>query len=125
VIRTSEWVIANTRPDDRILAAWTAGVYLRTGRAMAESNPPGSSTTAYGPAPFAVPGRYVAQRLLHDDIAYVVIESPALRVERDLDVVRSACPHVLERMTGERGYPAHFRVHRDESCLLPISQRTQ
>jgi hypothetical protein len=65
-----DWVLANTSPDDRILADAAGGIYLKTGRrtSIAVPEEPFTDTRA-----FVQPGRYVAERLLADSVSVVVL----------------------------------------------------
>lgn len=115
-----DWVLANTSPDDRILADAAGGIYLKTGRRTSIALPEKPFTER---GAFDKPGRYVAERLLVDSVSVVVLwRSYALPFARQLDVVEVRCPGTFKPLqptmsTAEPLFVNYFRVHRNEACL--------
>ena len=106
------WLRTHTTPADRLMVDAPAGTYLYTGRRTV----PGSPTeSGLGPATFAVPGRYVAGRILADSVTIVALSPPAPGLEQDIATIRARCPRVLEPEPAEAA--VFFRVQRDDRCL--------
>lgn len=117
ISRMTDWVLRHTTPRDRIMVVAPSGMYLYTGR-QAESATPTESPLA--PSVFAVPGRYLAERLLADSLT-VVVETPVTGgLSRDIRVILTRCPNVLTRAAQSPDVPAYYRVHRDERCLQEV-----
>jgi hypothetical protein len=114
-----DWVLANTSPDDRILADAAGGIYLKTGRRTSIALPEEPFTNRRA---FEKPGRYVAERLLADSVSLVVLwRSYALLLARQLDFVEVRCPGTFTPLqpimsTSEPLFVNYFRVQRNE-CL--------
>jgi len=66
-------------------------------------------------ATFAVPGRYVAGRILADSVTIVALSPPAPGLEQDIATIRARCPRVLQPEPAEAA--VFFRVQRDDRCL--------
>ena len=119
-----DWVLANTSPDDRILADAAGGIYLKTGRRTSIALPEEPFTDRRA---FAQPGRYVAERLLVDSVSVVVLwRSWALLVARQLDFVEVRCPGTFKPLqpimsTSEPLFVNYFRVQRNEACLRGLT----
>ena len=115
-----DWVLANTSPDDRILADAAGGIYLKTGRRTSIAVPEQPFTDRRA---FVQPGRYVAERLLADSVSVVVVwRYFALPFARQLDVVERRCPGTFTPLqpimpTTEPLFVNYFRVQRNEACL--------
>ena len=106
------WIRTHTTSEDRLMVDAPAGTYLYTGRRTV----PGSPTeSGLGPATFAVPGRYVAGRILADSVTIVALSPPAPGLEQDIATIRARCPRVLEPEPAEAA--VFFRVQRDDRCL--------
>jgi hypothetical protein len=119
-----DWVLANTTPDDRILADAPGGIYLKTGRRTSIAIPEEPFTDRRA---FAQPGRYVAERLLADSVTVVVLwRYYALPFARQLDFVEVRCPGTFKPQqpimsTGEPLFVNYFRVERNEACLRGLA----
>ena len=115
-----DWVLANTSPDDRILADAAGGIYLKTGRRTSIAVPEEPFTDSRA---FVQPGRYVAERLLADSVSVVVLwRSKGLPPSRQLDFVEVRCPGTFTPLqpimsTTEPLFVNYFRVQRNEACL--------
>ena len=106
------WIRTHTTSEDRLMVDAPAGTYLYTGRRTV----PGSPTeSGLGPAAFAVPGRYVAGRILADSVTVVALAPPAPGLEQDIATIQARCPRVLQPERAEAA--VFFRVQRDERCL--------
>jgi len=106
------WVRTHTTSEDRLMVDAPAGTYLYTGRRTV----PGSPTeSGFGAPAFAVPGRYVAGRILADSVTVVALAPPAPGLEQDIATIQARCPRVLQREPAEAA--VFFRVRRDEPCL--------
>jgi hypothetical protein len=115
-----DWVLANTSPDDRILADAAGGIYLKTGRRTSIAVPEEPFTDRRA---FAQPGRYVAERILADSVSVVVFwRNKSLLLAHQLNFVEVRCPGTLTPLqpimsTSEPLFVNYFRVHRNEACL--------
>lgn len=115
-----DWVLANTSPDDRILADAAGGIYLKTGRRTSIAVPEEPFTDRRA---FVQPGHYVAERLLADSVSVVVLwRNKALALGRQLDFLEAQCPGTFKPLqpimsTGEPLFVNYFRVQRNEACL--------
>jgi hypothetical protein len=107
------WIDKHARPDDRLLAATPAGLFLQTGRTGLSSSPAESRLAL---SAFAVPGRFLARAINDNNISLVLIEAPD-DLRRDVGVVERACPNAFHedgRAIG--GWPYFLRVV-DTSCI--------
>jgi hypothetical protein len=115
-----DWVLANTSPDDRILADAAGGIYLKTGRRTSIAVPEEPFTDRRA---FVQPGRYVAERLLADSVSVVVLwRYNVLSLARQLGLVEARCPGTFQQLppimsTGVQLSVNYFRVQRNEACL--------
>lgn len=107
----SEWARAHTRPGDRLLVDFPAGMNLYSGRVTLAASP---SEPSHVPSVFRVPGSYLVSRILEDSVAVVATGIPDGGMARDIDLVSRACPTVLHR---EPALVKVYRVVRDEPCL--------
>lgn len=112
----SKWIRAYTTPQDRLLVDFPAGTYLYSGRETLSGSP---AEPDYGPSVFRYPGRYLAERILHDSVTIVAIgiRGP---LARDIETVSRVCPGVLRR---EIPYAEVYRVNRDDACLRSMPLR--
>ncbi|MEX2110963.1 MAG: hypothetical protein WD802_10190 [Gemmatimonadaceae bacterium] len=110
----SEWVRANTTPQDRLLVDFPAATHMYSGRETASASP---AESPYALSVFRHPGRYLASRILEDSITVVAIGIRG-RLMRDIETIASACPAVLQRVALNAEF---FRVTRDEPCLRRIA----
>lgn len=114
--RVVAWVHDHTHADDRVLVEHAAGLYLFTGRKAVTSEPaePRGRRSA-----FAIPGNFLARRILEDDVTVVVLGSPAFPIARDIQFVDERCPGVLRYLDRDKqvGFPVFFRVVRDDPCI--------
>jgi hypothetical protein len=107
------WINRHARPDDRVLAATPAGLFLQTGRAGLSSSPAESRLV---PSAFAVPGRFLAKAINEQGISLVLVEGPD-DLNRDVGVVRRACPSAFHLDgQGIGGWPSFLRVV-DTDCI--------
>jgi hypothetical protein len=115
-----DWVLANTSPDDVILADAAGNIYLKTGRRTSIAVPEQPFTDRRA---FVQPGRYVAERLLADSVSIVVLwRYFAIPFARELDFVEGRCPGTFKPLppimsTTEPLFVNYFRVQRNEACL--------
>jgi hypothetical protein len=115
-----DWVLANTSPDDRILADAAGNIYLKTGRRTSIAVPEQPFTDRRA---FVQPGRYVAERLLADSVSVVVLwRYFAIPFARELDFVEGRCPGTFKPLQPimsmtEPLFVNYFRVQRNEECL--------
>lgn len=119
ISRMSDWVLRYTTPQDRIMAMMPSGVYLYTGRRTVSALP---TESPLAPSAFAVPGRYLAERLLADSLTVVVWTPVTMGLGRDIQVIQTRCPNVLTRVTESPDGSVYYRVHRDERCLQDVAQ---
>lgn len=89
-----------------------AAVYLYTGRRTVPASP---TESRLGPSAFAVPGGYLAGRILADSVSVVVWAPPAPELERDILTIQAQCHDVLQRDSTTS--TVAFRVRRNEGCL--------
>ncbi len=113
IAKVARWVRARTDPGDRIMVDAPASVYLYTGRHTVVAEP---TESALGPSVFAVPGRYLAERILADSVTVVVWHSAAPHLRTDIETVAARCPGVLV-LADTVSAAAYFRVTRDAQCL--------
>jgi|GEM_PF-725435 len=115
-----DWVLANTAPDDRILADAAGNIYLKTGRRTSIAVPEQPFTDRRA---FMKPGRYVAERLLADSVSVVVLwRYFAIPFARELEFVEGRCPGTFTPLQPimsktEPLFVNYFRVQRNEACL--------
>lgn len=110
----SEWIRANTTPQDRLLVDFPAATYMYSGRVTAPASP---SESPYAPSVFRYPGRYLAARILEDSVTMVAIGIRG-RLMRDIETISRACPQVLRRVVPTAEI---YRVIRDDACLRSIA----
>jgi hypothetical protein len=107
------WISKHARPDDRLLAASPGSLFLQTGRVGISSSPAESRLV---PSAYAVPGRFLAKAITDDGISLVLLEAPD-ELNRDVGVVRQACPNAFH-LDGQAigGWPSFLRVV-DTACI--------
>ena len=114
----SMWISKHARPDDRLLAASPAGLYLHTGLTGLSSSPAESRLVA---PVFAVPGRFLAHAIKDGGVSLVLVEGPD-DLNRDVGVVQRACPNAFHLdAQGSGGWPAFLRVV-DPVCIARAFQ---
>lgn len=121
ISHVSVWIRTNTRPSDRIMVDNHSGVYLYTGRTTTPASPVESRPQF---SVFALPGRYLANRILTDSLNYVIVSAlthslvavPEFGIVRDVEAVRQACPGVLQ------GEQAILKVRMNRSCLAVLAR---
>ena len=114
----SMWISKHARPDDRLLAASPAGLYLHTGLTGLSSSPAESRLVA---PVFAVPGRFLAHAIRDGGISLVLVEGPD-DLNRDVAVVKRACPNAFHMdAQGTGGWPTFLRVV-DPVCIARAFQ---
>jgi hypothetical protein len=115
----SRWVRQNTRPTDRLMIDNHSGIYLYSGRTTVPANP---GESRFRTSVFAVPGHYLATRILEDSLDYVIIGLRYPGIMRDIATVSSRCPSVLTwGGTSPTDSRYIYRVRRDEACLKPLA----
>jgi len=112
----SQWIRANTTPQDRLLVDSPSGTYLYSGRLTAPASP---AEPDFAPSVFRYPGRYLTARILEDSITVVAIGGGEGML-RDIGTISRTCPGVLRR---EVPSAEIYRVMRDETCLRSIAKR--
>ena len=117
VIAASRWIGAEARPADRLLAPLTSALWLYTGRAGVNATP---SEPNVGPSALDEPGRYLASRVIEDDVTLLLLWNPNFLITRDAATVQRACPEALEFLgrTDEPARIAIFRIHREDGCFV-------
>jgi hypothetical protein len=117
IIAASRWVGAEARPDDRLLTPLSSALWLYTGRKGVNSTP---AEPNVGPSVFDVPGRFLATRVLEDDVTLLLIWNPNYRITRDGVAVQQACPQALRflALTDEPARLAVFRIDRQDPCFV-------
>jgi hypothetical protein len=90
------------------------GVFLYTGRRAVSAVP---TESPLAPSVFAVPGRYLTERILTDSVTIVVWTPATVNLGRDIEAVRAQCPQVLARIPATPEPPIYYRVDRDVECL--------
>jgi hypothetical protein len=114
LLSVSQWVLANTSPEDRLLVDSPAAVYLYTGRKAVNASP---GERSVGLSAFDIPGQYLADRVINDGVTIVVHGSPGLTT--DLLTVEQLCPGSLVVAGVAEGW-TQVRVYRvvgDGSCI--------
>ncbi len=116
ILEASRWVARNTRPEDRILTPLSAAIWLYTGRVGVNATP---AEPNVGPSVFDEPGRFLARRILEDDVTILLLWNPNFLISRDGATIQSACPAALEflGMTPGSARVAAFRIHKRDPCL--------
>lgn len=122
----TDWVRANTRPTDRIMAELGGGIYLRTGRQTVVAMPEEPFT---GPTVLRPRGRYMAERILADSVTHIIAWSNTARsMAKHVDALNKECPGSVEPLPPflpdtSRLITHYYRVHRDERCLRDFLAR--
>jgi hypothetical protein len=119
IVHASYWVRHNTRLDDRLMIDNHSGIYLYSGRRTVPANP---AESRYRPSVFAVPGQYLATRLLRDSLTYVIVGLRYPGIVNDLEAVSARCPGVLTwggTSPGDSKYI--YQVRRDDTCLRSLA----
>jgi hypothetical protein len=114
IYQVVNWVKHHTSPDDRIMVQTPSGVFLYSGRRTVSALP---SESGLGPSVFAVPGRYLAQRILTDSLTVAVWTLATIGLGHDIEAVQAHCPHVLTQVSPSPQPPIYYRVVRDNDCL--------
>jgi hypothetical protein len=91
-----------------------AGVFLYTGRRAVSAVP---TESPLAPSVFAIPGHYLAERILTDSVTVVVWTPATVDLGRDIETVRTRCPQVLARIPATPEPPVYYRVNREADCL--------
>jgi len=117
VIAASRWVGSSARPDDRLLTPLPSALWLYTGRRGVNSIP---ALPNVGSSVFDEPGRFLASRVLEDDVTLILLWNPNFLITRDAATVQQACPDALEflTLTEEPARVAIFRIRRDDPCFV-------
>ena len=118
IYQVAEWVRQHTSANDRIMIQAPAGVFLYSGRRTVSAIP---SESGLGPSVFAVPGRYLSQRILADSVTVAVWTPATVGLGRDIEAVRARCPHVLTPASPSLQPPVYYRVVRDVDCLRDLA----
>lgn len=118
ISRMAGWVSRYTTPQDRIMVMAPSGVYLYTGRQTVSAIP---TESPLAPSVFAVPGRYLARRLLVDSLTVVVWTPVTVGLGQDIQVIQRRCPNVLTRAAESPDAPVYYLVRRDETCLQDVA----
>jgi hypothetical protein len=126
----SRWVAYNTQPTDRVMMDHAAGIYLYSGRRTTPVKPAESPLET---SVFAIPGRYLARRIVQDSVTVVLSADDAQPflasgrtmpgILRDIDTIRVRCPNVLT-WAGSRPSDGTYlyRIRRDDRCLAPLAR---
>jgi len=117
IFQVASWIAQHTTPQDRIMVQAPAGVFLYTGRRAVSAVPTESPLV---PSVFAIPGRYLTERILTDSVTVVVWTPATVDLGRDIEMVRTRCPQVLVRIPTTPAPPVYYRVNRDVDCLRPL-----
>jgi hypothetical protein len=117
VIAASRWIGASARPDDRLLTPLPSALWLYTRRQGVNSVP---ALPSVGSSVFDEPGRFLASRVVEDDVTLLLLWNPSFLITRDAATVQQACPEALEflTLTEEPARVAIFRIRRDDPCLV-------
>jgi hypothetical protein len=117
VIAASRWVGSSARPDDRLLTPLPSALWLYTGRRGVNSTP---ALPNVGSSDFDEPGRFLARRVVEDDVTLLLLWNPNFLITRDAASVQQACPDALEflTLTEEPARVAVFRIRRDDACFV-------
>jgi hypothetical protein len=116
VITASRWIATGAAPDDRLLTPLPSALWLYTGRAGVNATP---SEPNVGPSAFDEPGRFLARRVIEDDVTLLILWNPRFLVTRDAALVQQTCPEALEFLDRTAAPTAIviFRVRRDDPCF--------
>jgi hypothetical protein len=118
----SQWLLAHTAPDDRVLVDSPAAIYLYTGRHTVAEAPAGS---AIAPSIFSRPGRYLASRIRDDSVSVVVLTDVTHDLARDIIMLFRRCPGTLQPIGNARWWGASraffYRVARRDACVEAVS----
>jgi hypothetical protein len=119
----SQWLLAHTTPEDRVLVDSPAAIYLYTGRRTVAEAPAGS---AIAPSIFARPGRYLARRIRDDSVSVVVLTDITHDLARDIIVLFQRCPGTLTPLGNVRWWGASraffYRVTAWDGCVEAVSR---
>ena len=114
----SQWLLAHTTPEDRVLVDSPAAIYLYTGRHTVAEAPAGS---AIAPSIFARPGHYLASRMRDDSVTVVVLTDITHTLARDIVTLYQRCPGSLSEMGSVRWWGASrayfYRVGQRDGCI--------
>jgi hypothetical protein len=116
IFQVATWIAQHTTPQDRIMVQAPAGVFLYTGRRAVSAVP---TESPLAPSVFAIPGRYLTERILTDSVTVVVWTPATVGLGRDIEAVRTGCPQVLARIPATPEPPVYYRVNREVDCLRP------
>lgn len=122
IFQVATWISRNTTPQDRIMVQAPAGVFLYTGRRAVSALP---TESPLAPSVFAIPGRYLAERILTDSVTVVVWTPATVGLGRDIETVRTRCPRSLARIPTAPEPPVYYRVDREVDCLRPLLDRRE
>lgn len=116
VIAASRWLMTDSGPEDRLLTPLSSALWLYTGRQGVNATP---AEPNVGASVFDVPGRFLATRVLEDDVNLLLLWNPNFLISRDGATLQTACPDALEflHMTDEPARVAIFRIHRSDPCF--------
>jgi hypothetical protein len=114
IFQVATWIAQHTAPQDRIMVQAPAGVFLYTGRRAVPAVP---TESPLAPSVFAIPGRYLIERILTDSVTIVVWTPATVDLGRDIETVRTRCPRVLARISATPEPPVYYRVNREVDCL--------
>lgn len=119
----SQWLLAHTTPEDRVLVDSPAAIYLYTGRHTVAEAPAGS---AIAPSIFRQPGRYLASRIRDDRISVVVLTDVTHALARDIVTLYQRCPGTLTAVGNARWWGASraffYRVTERDGCVEAVSR---
>jgi len=117
VIAASRWVGSAARPDDRLLTPLPSALWLYTGRRGVNSIP---ALPNVGSSVFDEPGRFLASRVVEDDVTLLLLWNPNFLITRDAATVQQTCPEALQflTLTEEPARVAIFRIRRDDPCFV-------
>jgi hypothetical protein len=118
----SQWVRANTTPGDRLLLSNHTGVYLYTGR---QGVPAAPAENGGARSVFAVPGAYLAQRIVEDSVTVIVLDNQFAPIAADVTELQKRCPASLHYLgsAGARPVPSFYRVRPDDPCIGAVNSR--
>jgi hypothetical protein len=116
LLAANEWVRENASPDATLLAPHPAGIWLATGRRVINATP---ALPDVGPSVWDEPGRFLAERLVHDRPDLVVLGNVVHDIAVDISVVQQTCPEALEflGLTDRYARVAFYRVRYEDPCL--------
>lgn len=116
LLAASEWVREHTAPEATLLAPHGAGIWLATGRRIINATP---ALPQVGPVVWDEPGRFLAERLVHDRPDLVLLGSLQQHIAGDISTLQRTCPEALEFLGASERYArvAFYRVRYDDPCL--------